>query len=66
MVEIESNLSVDEAIEEFESDCAYSFPETDNVKVIGTEWRETKKVSYTEVNKTNTQILLKPLKNEPK
>lgn len=64
MVEIESDLPVAEAIEEFEQDCQYSFPGTSNVTIIRTEWRETEKVSYTEVNKTGTQVLLKPLKNQ--
>lgn len=62
MVEVETELEVDDAIEEFEQNCHYDYPDTENVKVIQTEWRETKKVSYCQVNKSNTEILLKPLK----
>jgi hypothetical protein len=66
MVELETNLEVDEAIKEFEQNSCYGFDNTANVQVIDTEWRETKKVSCLQENKTGTEILLKPLKNEPK
>lgn len=45
MVEIESELPVEEAIEDFEANCMYTFEDTDEVTVIQTEWRETKKIS---------------------
>jgi len=64
MIEIETDLNVDEAVQEFEQNTWYSFKDTENVKVLSSELKETSKVSYTEVNKTGTHILLKPLKNE--
>lgn len=62
MIEVQTDLPVDEAVQEFEQNSAYQFPDTINVKVIDTEWRETNKVSYTQVNKNNTEVILKPLK----
>jgi hypothetical protein len=66
MIELQTDLEVDKAIQEFEADSCYNFGRTANVEVIDTEWRETKRISYTEINKTGTHVLLKPLKNEPK
>lgn len=62
MVEFKTDLSVDDAIKEFEENSIYNFEDTENVTVLQTEWRETQRVSYVQHNKTNTQILLKPLK----
>lgn len=62
MVELKSELDVDQAIADFETNSDYKFSNTSNVEVLSTEWRETKKVSYREINKTGTQVLLKPLK----
>ena len=62
MIEIETQLPVEDAITEFHSDCEYTFKDTANVKVIDSEWRETVKVSYTEYSKDGKSFNLKPLK----
>ena len=40
-IEVATNLSKAEAIEEFTENCEYFLQSTDNVKVIETEWEET-------------------------
>jgi len=40
-IEVATNLSKVEAIEEFTENCEYFLQSTDNVKVIETEWEET-------------------------
>lgn len=45
MVEVESELSPHQAMEEFQNNCMYTFEDTENVQVIQTEWRETEIVS---------------------
>jgi hypothetical protein len=40
-IEVATDLSPAEAMEEFTSDCDYFIKSTDNVKVINTEWEET-------------------------
>lgn len=62
MVEFKTTLPIDEAIKEFEENSMYNYEDTDNVTILQTEWRETQRISYVQHNKTNTQILLKPLK----
>jgi hypothetical protein len=62
MIELQTELPVEDAINEFQSDCDYTFKDTANVKVIDSEWRETKKVSYTEYSKDGKSFNLKPLK----
>lgn len=40
-IEIETDLHITDAIDEFGNDCWYDFPDTDNCKVIKTEWVDT-------------------------
>jgi hypothetical protein len=40
-IEVDSNLSDDEAVRELSKECAYEIPSTKNVRVVGTEWLET-------------------------
>jgi hypothetical protein len=40
-IEIDSDLSDDEAVRELSKECAYEIPSTKNVRVVGTEWLET-------------------------
>jgi hypothetical protein len=40
-IEIDSDLSDDEAVRELSTECAYEIPSTKNVRVVGTEWLET-------------------------
>lgn len=40
-VEIKSDLPLEAAIDELNSECAYEIPSTDNVRVVGTEWLDT-------------------------
>lgn len=40
-IEIESQLGLDEAIDEFQSNCLYEFPNTEKCNVIQTCWEET-------------------------
>jgi len=66
LVRIESDLPTQEAIEQFEQNCTYSFKDTNDCTVIETNWCETEKISVRETNKSETEVLIKPLKNEPK
>lgn len=61
MLTVESELDVDEAVTEFEQNSWYTYNNTENVKVIDTEWRNTQKVSYSYVE-GDTEIL-KPIKD---
>lgn len=45
MVEVETELSPEEARSQFESESFYNYEDTEDVRVIQTEWRETKIVS---------------------
>ena len=40
-IEVSTDLSPAEAVEEFTSDCDYFIKSTDNIKVVNTEWLET-------------------------
>lgn len=40
-IEIESELQLDEAIDEFQSNCMYDFPDTEKCNVILTRWEDT-------------------------
>lgn len=40
-VKVKSKLSLEEAIDELGSECAYEIPSTDNVTVVSTEWLDT-------------------------
>lgn len=40
-VSVESDLSLEELIDEFGSECEYDFPSTENVKVLNQEWLDT-------------------------
>ena len=40
-IEIESELNLDDAIDEFSAGCYYEFSDTDNCKVIQTAWEDT-------------------------
>lgn len=40
-VKVKSNLSLEDAIDELGSECAYEIPSTDNVEVVKTEWLDT-------------------------
>ena len=40
-IEIESDLELDDAIDEFSAGCSYEFSDTDNCKIIKTEWEDT-------------------------
>jgi len=40
-IEIESQLELDEAIDEFQSNCLYDFPNTEKCNVILTRWEDT-------------------------
>jgi len=40
-VKVKTDLSIENAIDEFGSNCNYELPSTDNVKVISTEWLDT-------------------------
>lgn len=42
---IDSDLPLDEAMEEISSECSYDFPSTENVKVKDQEWRDTEEIS---------------------
>lgn len=64
MVELETNLPVEEAIDEFVSDCHYSFPDTAHVRVRDTEWRETDPVSTIEFSNDGNSSILKPFKKK--
>lgn len=64
MVELETELEVDEAVTEFTENSHYAFDSTENVTVINTEWRETEKVSYIQYSKDGKSTILKPLKNQ--
>jgi len=63
IVELETNLSVDGMIQEFVENGNVIFNDTANVKVIGTEWRETNKISYIQYSKDGNSSILKPIKN---
>lgn len=64
MINLETELEVDEALNEFTSDCDYTFKDTTNVKVIETEWRDTDRISYIQFSKDGKSSILKPLKNQ--
>ena len=66
VIEIQTELDIDKAIEEFEQNCTYSFKSTENCQVTDTYWSETDRISVRELNKTETQMLIKPLKNVTK
>ena len=40
-IEIESDLPFEDAIDEFQSNCIYDFPDTQKCKVIETRWEDT-------------------------
>jgi hypothetical protein len=40
-VMVKTDLPMQEAIDEFGSNCDYELPSTDNVKVVSTEWLDT-------------------------
>lgn len=40
-VKVKSNLSLEDTIDEFGSECSYDFPSTENVEVVSTEWLDT-------------------------
>ena len=63
MVEIKTQLPVDQAINDFELNSTCVFSNTGNIEVLTPEIREIKRVSYIEYNKPETEILLKPLKD---
>ncbi len=67
MVEIESELPVDQAIIEFAKNGLSNFyGGTDHIKVISSKWRETQGVCYTEISKDGTHSILKPIKDDNK
>lgn len=40
-IEIESELDLENAIDEFSQGCYYKFPDTENCKVVNTAWEDT-------------------------
>ncbi len=51
LIEIESELPSKEAIEEFQENSMYNYEDTENVKVIQTEWRDQEILSILTYNK---------------
>jgi hypothetical protein len=40
-VKVKTNLSIEDAIDEFGSECNYDFPSTENVEVVSSQWLDT-------------------------
>ena len=40
-IEIETDLHITDAIDEFQNDCLYNFPDTEKCKVLNTCWEQT-------------------------
>lgn len=66
IVTLESELPIDEAIKDFANQHTIKYIESENAKskVIKTDWVSTEGISYTQINNSGTEIILKPIKND--